>query len=218
MSAASLPQKNFYTPEEYLAFDRASTGKFEFMDGQIIPWGQPEQINVLNPQAMSGATFAHYRLVRNLAGLLFLRLPKSCAAYTNDARVFLPVNGSYAYPDLVVVCGEPTFTDEQFDTLTNPILLIEVLSKSTADYDRSAKLMRYFSIPSLQEYLLVDSRSREVILYSKDLESGRWYVNPLTAADETITLQSVNCAILLAELYDGLPLGETSAPEGKKGE
>ncbi|GAA4018232.1 Uma2 family endonuclease [Hymenobacter fastidiosus] len=188
----NAPQKTTYTPEEYLAIDRSAEHKSEFWDGQIM--------------AMSGAQQEHLEIVRNISGHFFSRLKKGCSAYTNDTRIHIPVSGSYTYPDIAVIRGNKETTADSFDTFTNPILLVEVLSPSTEANDRSAKLLRYLSIASLREYLLVNSRTLEVVLYTKDPESGRWYVTTAEQLTDVVRLPSVDCNLTLAEMYQGVEL------------
>lgn len=126
----SVIPKTKLTPEEYLEFERRSEIKHEFFDGEIF--------------AMSGARRNHNVIAWNIGGELRQKLKnKNCEAYPADMRVFVPETGLYTYPDLVVVCGEPVFQDDVFDTLLNPILLIEVLSDSTEGYDRGKKFQHY---------------------------------------------------------------------------
>jgi Uma2 family endonuclease len=128
--------------EEYLAFERASFEKHEYRGGEIV--------------AMSGAKRNHNIIAWDLGGELRNKLKgRDCRVYPGDLRVFLPREDLYAYPDLVVVCGKPEFQDEVFDTLLNPVLIIEILSETTEAYDRGDKSQAYRSITTLNEYALV---------------------------------------------------------------
>ena len=208
MSAAlaqpTLPPKTWYSPEEYLAFDNAAEGRFEYMDGRIMPVGQPDMVNVLDPTFRAGASPAHNELSRVLGGLLFSRLPASCRAYTSDMRVNIPITYAYTYPDLVIVCGKPEYLNPEapIPSLTNPKVIIEILSESTADYDRMGKFMRYRSIETLQEYVLIDSRQLAVEVFSRH-ESG-WNYTPANEPGSSLTLTSVGVQITLGELYAGI--------------
>jgi Uma2 family endonuclease len=131
-----------YTPDEYLEIERASEFKSEYIDGYIV--------------AMSGASEPHNLIVTNVVGELRGQLKgRNCRVYSNDMRIDLRERGLFAYPDVVVVCGDPELADEKRDNLRNPVVIIEVLSKSTERYDRGLKFMKYRRIESLQEYLLV---------------------------------------------------------------
>ncbi|WP_201986553.1 Uma2 family endonuclease [Hymenobacter rubidus] len=202
----TLPPKTWYSPEEYLAFDNAAEGRFEYMDGRITPVGQPDMVNVLDPTFRAGASPAHYELSRVAGGLLFSRLSASCRAYTSDARVHIPITRAYTYPDIVIVCGKPEYLDPEaaIPSLTNPRVIIEILSESTADYDRMGKFMRYRSIAALQEYVLIDSRQMAVEVFTRN-ETG-WNYLPANEPVDSLILTSVGVSISLAELYaDILP-------------
>ena len=196
------PMNAVYTEAEYLAFDEAAEGRWEFMDGRIIPHGDPERANQLDPQFRAGASANHNELCRMLGGLFFSRLRPGCRAFTADTRTYTPVSKTYSYPDLVVFCGPPVYrnADTKVPSLTNPTLLVEVLSASTSGYDHSGKLLRYLSIESLQQYLMVDSREMQVELYSR-LPAGTWEYWMARLPEQVIDLKSVGCQITLAELY-----------------
>src|SRR5688572_16082130 len=131
--------KTKLTSEGYLEFERKSEIKHEYFDGEIF--------------AMSGANRNHSLISVNLNGLLWQHFKgKDFTACLGKMRVFVPATGLYTYPDLVVVCGKPQYQDDVFDTLLNPVLLIEVLSDSTEGYDRGKKFQHYRSIDSLREY------------------------------------------------------------------
>ncbi|WP_019949384.1 Uma2 family endonuclease [Hymenobacter aerophilus] len=161
----------FITPQEYLATERQASFKSEYYQGQIT--------------AMAGATRAHNLLVSNLIISLGNRLNDSCTIYPSDLRVHVPTNGLYTYPDASVVCGPEEFLkDAYLDTLLNPVMLIEVLSKTTAADDRSSKFLLYKSIASLQYYLLVESLSMGVSVYAREQDPNAWtfreYHSPTT--------------------------------------
>ena len=211
MSAAlaqpALPLKTWYSPEEYLAFDNAAEGRFEYMDGRIMPVGAPDLVNVMDPTFRAGASPAHYRLANRVAGLLFSRLQKGCEAASSDARVHIPITRAYTYPDIVIVCGKPEYLDPEaaLPSLTNPTVIIEILSESTADYDRMGKFMRYRSIETLREYVLIDSRQLAVEVFTRHETS--WSYTSANEAGDSLVLASVSVRLGLAELYAGI-LGE----------
>ena len=202
-SVPKNPMAVVYTEAEYLAFDEAAEGRWEFMDGRILPVGAPERANQLDPQFRAGASNNHNELCRVLGGLFFTRLRKGCRAFTADARTFTAVSKTYTYPDLVVFCGQPNYLDAsaKVPSLINPVLLVEVGSASTKNYDRSGKLMRYLSIESLQHYLMVDSQQMQVELYTR-LPAGNWEFWIGHLPEQVIDLKSLDCQITLAELYD----------------
>ncbi len=180
--------KTKLTPEEYLEFERKSEERHEYFDGEIF--------------AMSGAKRNHNKIVGNLSGLIWQHLKgKDCEFYPTDMRVFVPETGLYTYPDLVVVCGEPKFKDDVFDTLLNPVLLIEVLSESTESYDRGKKFQHYRSIESLQEYVLVSQDEARIEKYVKQGD-GFWILSEAVGLESEIEFSSIECGIALSEVYD----------------
>lgn len=176
------------TPEEYLEFERKSDERHEFFDGEIF--------------AMSGAKRNHNKIATNVSGLIWQHLKgKNCESYSNDMRVFVPETGLYTYPDIVAVCGEPKFKDNVFDTLLNPILLIEVLSDSTESYDRGKKFQHYRSIESLQEYVLVSQDEARIEKYVRHGD-GFWLLSEAVGLDSEIEFAAIECRIAMQEVYD----------------
>ncbi len=180
--------KTHITPEEYLALERQSEHKSEYYDGEIF--------------AMTGASRKHNLIALNIGADLHNQLKgRACEAYLNDMRVHIPATGLYTYPDVVVVCGEPQLEDEHLDTLLNPVLIVEVLSKSTARYDRTSKFSDYRSIPSFIEYLLVSQDEYRVEHNTKQTD-GRWLLSDIRGLESKIELASVQCTLALSEVYD----------------
>lgn len=186
MTPNPIPTK--MTPEEFLAFERASDEKHEYRDGEIV--------------LMSGAKLNHNRISTNITALLWQGLKgKNCENYSNDLRVWVPKTRLYTYPDAIVVCGEPVFVDDEFDTLTNPLLLIEILSDSTESYDRGEKFKGYRSIDSLREYVLISQNSPTIEKYAKHGD-GFWMLSEASGIDSSITLEAIDCTLSLADVYD----------------
>lgn len=186
MTPNLIPAK--MSPEEFLAFERASDEKHEYRDGEIV--------------LMSGARRAHNLIAINVGSSLHGALKnKDCETYMSEMRVFIPSVRLYTYPDIVVVCGEPKFVDDEFDTLTNPLLLIEILSDSTESYDRGQKFKNYRSIDSLREYVLISQRSPSIEKYVKHGD-GFWMLSDAAGLDSSITLESIDCRLSLADVYD----------------
>jgi Uma2 family endonuclease len=168
--------------QAYLEQERLSDTKHEFYNGEIF--------------AMSGASFAHNTIVANLvAGLHSKFKNRPCRVLPSDQRVQL--DDGYVYPDVSVVCGKPEFFDK--DNLTNPIVIIEVLSPSTEDYDAGGKFARYRQLSSLQEYILVAQDRAHVMHYVKQAEY-HWTLREYFAADE-FELPNLECRLDLAEIY-----------------
>lgn len=184
----SAVPKTLMSAEDYLAFERQSEFRHEFYLGEIFQ--------------MSGASREHNLIVFNLASQIGSQLRgKNCEGYANDMRVFTPITGLYTYPDVVVVCGEPEFSDNEFDTLLNPIVLIEVLSPSTADYDRGKKFWHYQSIEHLREYMLI-AQDEVKIEHLIKLSNGRWDVREYDLPDTEIELSSIGISLTLSEIYE----------------
>jgi Uma2 family endonuclease len=184
------------TPEEFLTFERSSDEKHEYYDGVIV--------------AMSGASRAHNTISTNITGLLWQQLKgKDCENFSSDMRVFVPKTLLYAYPDIVVVCGESQFVDEVPDTLTNPLVLVEILSDSTESYDRGKKFENYRAIDSLQEYVLVSQDRAAIEKYAKHGD-GFWLLTDATGFEDSIMLDSIGCALKLADVYDKVTFASES--------
>lgn len=180
--------KTKLTPKEYLEFERNSDIKHEYFAGEIF--------------AMSGAKRNHNVIAWNIGGELREKLKgRDCEAYPSDMRVFVPATGLYTYPDLAVVCGEPIFQDDVFDTLLNPVLLIEVLSESTEGYDRGRKFQNYRSFESLEEYILVAQDEARIEKYVKHGD-GFWLLSEAVGLGSSIEFSSIECEINLGEVYD----------------
>jgi len=183
---ASLP-KTYITPEEYLALDRKAEVKSEYYAGQII--------------AFAGASKQHNLIVANvLAGIHRQLVDRPCNVYPSDMRVRISKTGMYAYPDIVVTCGEEQFADENSDILLNPIVLIEVLSESTANYDRGDKFNQYRRIESLREYILVSQEPYRADQYVRQNDT-QWLLTEFHRAEDVIRFSSINCELALKEIY-----------------
>ena len=183
---ASNP-KTFLTPEEYLAFERSCEAKHEYYNGEIFQ--------------MSGASSRHVLMVTNLVGELHSQLKTGpCRVYSTDLRVRVDPTGLYTYPDVIVLCEEPRFSDEQKDTLLNPALIIEVLSDSTKDYDRGEKFEQYRTIDSFVEYLLIAQDRPHVEHYARQPD-GSWVLHETNSLEDTIQLRSVPCSLRMADIY-----------------
>lgn len=190
MEARVMPR---LTPEEYLALERQADTRSEYLDGEMF--------------AMTGATRWHNLVTTNLSRDLSTQLKRrACEVYSSDQRVHVPRTGLYTYPDVVVVCGEPRFQDDQLDTLLNPKLLIEVLSPTTEGYDRGKNFEHYQSVESIAEYLLVDQTRPRVEHYFRQ-DGNRWVLTVLASLDATVALPSIQCELALAEIYDKVVFG-----------
>jgi Uma2 family endonuclease len=182
------PQIAYITPEEYLAIEREAEYKSEYFNGEIF--------------AMSGASPEHNQIVTNIVGELYAQFKKRpCRVYANDIRVKVSTTGLYTYPDVVAMCDKPRFDDEQKDTLLNPTVIIEVLSDSTANYDRGEKFKHYRSLDSLVEYILIAQDECHIEHYVRQA-NNQWLLSEIHDLPETIELSSINCHLALSDVYD----------------
>jgi Uma2 family endonuclease len=179
-------KKTKFTPAEYLAMEQAADYKSEYYAGEIF--------------AMSGGTADHSVIQGNWIAALNQQLSATpCRVFTSDMRLLVERSSLYTYPDAMVVCGKIEFVERRKDTLTNPLLIVEVLSESTRDYDRGAKFDFYKQVLSLQEYVLVESENARVEVYRRVGET--WTMDVSEGLDGVIRLQSVECEIPAAQIY-----------------
>jgi Uma2 family endonuclease len=180
-------EQKYFSPEEYLALEEAAEFKSEYYQGEIF--------------AMVGASVNHNRIVRNLLVALAEYLAaKPCEAFASDMRLLVKENGLYTYPDVMVVCGKLEFAEGRTDTLTNPTVIFEVLSKSTQDYDRGGKFALYRPIETFQDYVLVDQHCLQVEHFHR-LEDGRWILQEFKAPEAEVLLDSIGVTIPLSRMY-----------------
>ena len=183
---STLTAQTYLTSEEYLAWERKQPFKNEYHNGQII--------------AMSGASLAHNSITVDITVQLSNQLmERECEVFAGDMRVRTDPTVSYFYPDVIVVCGEPRFEDDTFDTLLNPIVVIEVLSPSTAAFDRGEKFEHYKQLASLQEYLLISQDSVRVDHYRR--QETQWNRNTFQRLEDTLLLVSIECEVPLRAIY-----------------
>ena len=183
---ASTAAQTYLTPEEYLTWERKSDTKHEYLGAEII--------------AMSGASYRHTLIGANTITEINIQLRGgACTVHTSDMRVKTHATDSYFYPDVVVVCGEPHFEDDVFDTLLNPTLLVEVLSPSTATYDRGEKFEHYKQLASLKEYILI---SQDRVYVEHYLRHGmQWILTESRSLEDVLTLPSIECRLSLRNIY-----------------
>jgi Uma2 family endonuclease len=187
-------QSRKYTPEEYLEIEAQAEYKSEYHDGEIVP--------------MAGGTTNHNEICLNLAANLKFGLKKqNCRVYIGDVRLWIPRYRVYTYPDVMVIKGNPIYADKGTTTVTNPILIAEVLSKSTQNYDQGEKFNYYRSIPEMEEYILISQKQPRIMQYTKTQE-GKWLLSEYEAEDSVIQLVSVDFAIALSEMYTGVDFNE----------
>ncbi len=182
---ASLPAQTLFTAEEYITQERKALHKSEYLNGQIF--------------AMSGASRAHSLITSNISNRLYNQLMESdCEVHSSDMRVQASPT-AYFYPDVLVVCDEPRFADDVFDTLLNPIVIVEVLSPSTAAYDRGEKFEHYQQRTSLQDYILVSQHRFCVEHYRRQGEQSEH--TEFRAPEDVLPLTSIGCKISVHDIY-----------------
>ena len=182
----STQPKPFLTPEQYLASERAAECKSEYFDGEMF--------------AMSGGTLDHARITGNAFGLLYAQLRgRSCEIAGSDLRLQVSPDGLYTYPDIVVFCGEPQFADDRNDTITDATVIIEVLSPSTANYDRGFKFEQYRRLKSLKDYVVI-AQDRVHVEHSTR-QGDAWMLRETSDLNGVIELPSIECRVGVAEVY-----------------
>jgi Uma2 family endonuclease len=181
-----------------LALERQADHKSEYLNGRMF--------------AMSGASLAHNRIVADVANALQARLRGGpCEVLVGDMRVKVSATGLYSYPDAVVVCGEVELEDEERDTLLNPVVIVEVLSRSTEAYDRGAKFGHYRQLPSLQGYVLIAQHCASVEVFSR--QGDRWVLTVASDLAETIRVPALDLSLPLQEVYARVTFPEPEADQ-----
>ena len=192
-----VTDKRYYSPEEYIALEEAADYKSEYIDGEIIP--------------MAGGSTNHNQIAGNFyAELSFAFKKLDYRVFMSDVRLWLPQGRIYTYPDVMVVVGEPEYYNNRTDTITNPSVIIEVLSPSTKGYDRSKKFEAYRSIPKFQEYLLID-QTRIYIEHFSKTDKKRWSFCEYDESDDAIALSSLSFEVSLADIYNKVNLEQVDA-------
>jgi Uma2 family endonuclease len=180
-------RKHIYTPEEYLELEEKALYKSEYRDGEIIP--------------MTGGTTNHNQIALNFASsLLYVIRGKKYRVFIGDVRLWIPEYREYTYPDVIVTDGKPIYAGKNNTTVTNPLLIVEVLSKSTKNYDQGDKFTFYRSIPQFKEYVLVEQNQYQVMHYSKTNE-GEWIFREYKCENDIVKLQYLDFEISLVDIY-----------------
>jgi Uma2 family endonuclease len=185
---AQVQESRTYSPEEYLELEIPSVDKHEYIDGEIrlMPGGMPN----------------HNRIINNLSAALNSAFKgKPYEAFVADQRLWIPRKRIYTYPDIMIIKGELQLQEGRKDTLINPFIIVEVLSKSTRNYDKCDKFAAYRTISELQEYILIDQYSSHVEHYVKT-EQRKWIFQEYDEGDTKLIFASLPFEILLADLYD----------------
>jgi Uma2 family endonuclease len=181
-----------FSLKDYLDVEERSGFRHEYYKGTVF--------------AMAGASFEHNRIVFNMTRSLILKMQgKSCDIFGSDQRVHIPSNSLYTYPDLTIVCDPPIMSGEEKMSMTNPSVIVEVLSPTTKDYDRTTKFRLYRDIPTFQEYILIDSRSVLVEHHYKDV-NGQWICQTSDQFTDSLAIKTVDVSLLLSDIYKGTGL------------
>ena len=176
-----------YSAEDYLALERRAETRNEFLHGRIF--------------AMAGSSRRHNLITSNLVRELGNRLLDGpCEVYASDMRVKVTSTGLYTYPDVAVACDGPTFEDAELDTLLDPILLVEVLSKSTAAYDRGEKFEHYRALPSVKEVLLVDQEKVHIVHYRRQ-DDDTWLLSETRDLHGKLNLPTLGITLPISDVY-----------------
>jgi Uma2 family endonuclease/predicted nucleotidyltransferase len=180
-------QPRYYTPEEYLALEEVVETKNEYFQGEIF--------------AMSGGSANHNRIAVSVCMMLAAEFEESsCEVFSSDVRLLVQAIGLYTYPDAMVVCDPVEYVEDRNDTVTNPIVIVEVLSKSTREYDRDKKFELYRDLPSFRDYLLID-QDRVYIDHYHKLEDGRWVLTLFNNPDTDLTLTAIEVSLSVRRIY-----------------
>lgn len=191
-----------YTPAEYLALERQSEQRHEYLDGVVY--------------AMAGESLEHSTIGSNINATLNYQLRgKPCRVLQPNIKVYSrlstdrTLSGLFSYPDCTVVCGEPVFHDAQRDVLMNPVVIIEILSKSTEAYDRGEKFVRYEQIKSLTDYILISQPQPRIEHFVRQPD-GDWLRHVETNIESVISIASIGCSLPLVEVYDRIDFSQPS--------
>jgi Uma2 family endonuclease len=152
---------------------------------------------------MAGASERHVAIAQNISAHLYFRVRGGCRVYQSDLKVQMDVGMGYAYPDVMVLCGEPRFVDRVRDVVTNPTLVFEVLSPGTERHDRGTKARAYRGVESLAAYVLVSQQEPRVEVYARDA-GGEWPCTVYQRLDDAVALPAVGCTLTVAEIYQNL--------------
>jgi Uma2 family endonuclease len=184
------PDLKYITEEAFLETERLATEKHEYFRGEVF--------------AMSGASIIHNKIFSNTFGdLSFYLKGKKCQPFGSNLRIQIPQNTLFTYPDISIICGKIETTDDKFDTVTNPSVIIEILSRSTRDYDTGKKFTLYREIESLQEYILIDSEKIAVIKYFKNPDKS-WLLTEYKTIESSFLIATVGLEMKLVDVYSNV--------------
>ncbi len=191
--------QRYFTPEEYLTLEEAAEDKSEYLDGEIIP--------------MTGGSTNHNHISLNMSIALRLALKGlDYNVFMGDVRLWMPKKRFYTYPDVMVIAGKPEYYNNRKDTVINPQVIVEVLSKSTKNYDRNDKFQFYQTLPTFQEYILIDQSRVYVEQYCK-LANKRWSYTQYDEEDAALVFNFFQVEVPLADMYEKVDFEAENEPE-----
>ncbi len=187
---SAIPKRKM-TAAEYLEIERCAEFKSEFYNGEVF--------------AMAGTSDPHNLIASNVGFVFNLQLrQRECYVYGSDMRVKIQALNKYTYPDIAVVCGKKILEDDHVDALLNPTVIVEILSPSTAGYDRGDKFQHYQFIKSLQEYILIAQDTCRLEQFVRQLD-WEWTYRIYSRLEDVVKLESLNCELPLKEVYLKVP-------------
>ena len=193
--APEVIEKKYYTPEEYLTWEEKAEYKHEYRNGEII--------------SMTGGSTNHNEIAGNFYTNLKIALKKQqYRVFIADVRLWIPEYKIYTYPDIMVIAGEPIYQGKGTTTVTNPAVIVEVLSRSTQDYDRGSKFTYYRSIPQLKEYILVNQYQYAIEQFSKN-EQGKWVLTEEQGENASLNLSALDLQISFTDIYERITFADT---------
>lgn len=188
--------KSTYSFAEYLELEETAAYKNEYQDGEIVP--------------MTGGTTDHNKIALNFAAYLKFALKgQKYNIFIGDVKLWIAQYRQATYPDVMLIEGEPIYYETGKTTVTNPRLIVEVLSKSTQNYDQGDKFLYYRSLPEFQEYILI-SQSRPYIMQYNKTEENKWLLTEYEGENASLSLTSVNFALSFQEIYEGVTFNISS--------
>jgi Uma2 family endonuclease len=192
------PAINYVSPQDYLQMERKSPIKHQYLDGKMV--------------ATAGASLAHNDIVANLLREIgsFLK-GTQCKIRPSDLRISIPSANSYTYPDATIICGKPEMEDDKFDTARNPAVIFEVLSGTTEEYDSGNKFLYYQRIPSLKEYILVNSFKKYAVIYTRQ-SPDLWKIETFEDNNSILPIKTIDYKLSFDDLYFEVAFKDTLPP------
>ena len=188
MAAEENPTRERFALEEYLVLERLSEGKCEYLDGEIVP--------------LDTHTGQHTTIAANLSKSVLSQLRDTlCRALSSEIKIRTARAELFAYPDLIVYCGEPRYHDHYRDVLVNPAVLFEVYSPTSEAYDRGHKFSCYQHLESLTDYVLIAEDEPRIEHFARQTENS-WLLTITTGLDGEISIDAIDCVLRLSEIYD----------------